>query len=298
MRRCPAESDYSIKLPGLAWGGQIFPYTRSAALLKRPDDSTQNIPAGNGHAAKTVNSYVYNYNLPAFAVALAGEYAPANTVLATECRAVTAETTIPGEWSGLGFPPGGYFQSMSSDGLTELVYEPDGNVYPERTPARDRCSWRMGKPSGPIYGVQHLVPARHARRPPRGRRQLHRLRRSLQVDAADERILWPARPVANKWAALYQPLQRCRNGSHLPANVQPAVGKLRRRKQRGLCPQHSPLCSLMFPAAGPTAQSSNGNDRFDDAGRRLQPGVEHVRQLPQPGAMRDPCRGIHFSGLA
>jgi prepilin-type N-terminal cleavage/methylation domain-containing protein len=116
----------AVYLPGLAWGGQIYAYSKSAAMLKCPDDSTQNIGANASNFAKYANSYVYNFDIPMYAPALAALVAPASTVLATECKGDTAEVTVPGEWSGGGLPPAGYFQSMASDGLTVLEYEPDG----------------------------------------------------------------------------------------------------------------------------------------------------------------------------
>jgi len=146
----------TVTLPGLAWAGQIYSYTKSSQMLKCPDDSTQNIGAGGGNFAKYVNSYVYNYNLPAFAVALAAQSAPASTVLATECRGLTAEVTVQGEWSGSGYPPAKYLQSMSSDGLTQIVYEPDGG-YTVNGPQLETGvlgGWQNRTP--PLIGIWYL----------------------------------------------------------------------------------------------------------------------------------------------
>jgi prepilin-type N-terminal cleavage/methylation domain-containing protein len=121
----------ALTLPGLAWAGQTYPYMKNVQVYKCPDDSTANIgPGGNTFIAdpKEAVSYVYNYNIPAFAPALAALNAPASTVLATEIRGDVAEVSVANEWSGTGFAPAAYLQSAASDGLTQLVCEPNGVV--------------------------------------------------------------------------------------------------------------------------------------------------------------------------
>jgi prepilin-type N-terminal cleavage/methylation domain-containing protein len=118
----------TVYLPGLAWAGQTYPYMKNAQVYKCPDDSTANIAASSVSFAKYASSYVYNYNIPRYAVALAALDAPASTVLAGEIRGDVAEVSAPNEWSGTGLPAGGYLQSAASDGLTTLVCEPDGIV--------------------------------------------------------------------------------------------------------------------------------------------------------------------------
>jgi prepilin-type N-terminal cleavage/methylation domain-containing protein len=116
----------TVYLPGLAWAGQTYPYMKNTQVYKCPDDTTANLPANASQFAKYTVSYVYNYNIPAFAPALAALDAPASTVLAGEIRGDVAEVSVANEYSGAGFPKGTYTQSAASDGLTTLVCEPDG----------------------------------------------------------------------------------------------------------------------------------------------------------------------------
>jgi prepilin-type N-terminal cleavage/methylation domain-containing protein len=112
---------------GLAWAGQSYPYMKNVQVYKCPDDNTANIGAGgNTYIAdpKYAVSYVYNYNIPAYAVALAALNAPASTVLAAEVSGDTAEVSVNTEWSGNAPAPTTYLQSPASDGLTVLVSEP------------------------------------------------------------------------------------------------------------------------------------------------------------------------------
>jgi prepilin-type N-terminal cleavage/methylation domain-containing protein len=118
----------TLTLPGLAWAGQTYPYMKNTQVYKCPDDSTPGQAAGAGLFAKETCSYVYNYNIPAFASALAALNAPASTVLATEIKGDIGELSVPNEWSGVGYPPATYLQSAASDGLTQLVCEPNGVV--------------------------------------------------------------------------------------------------------------------------------------------------------------------------
>jgi prepilin-type N-terminal cleavage/methylation domain-containing protein len=124
-------SNPALSVPsfGLGWAGQIYTYTKNAQMLKCPDDATPNLPAGGAVPYnKYAVSYVYNYNLPRYSPSLAGEVAPANTVLCAEIKGDTAEATVATEWSGVPYAPATYLQSAASDGLTVLIYEPDENT--------------------------------------------------------------------------------------------------------------------------------------------------------------------------
>jgi prepilin-type N-terminal cleavage/methylation domain-containing protein len=111
--------------PGLGWAGQSYPYMKNTQVYKCPDDPTQNIPASGASYAKYVESYFYNLDV-ALSPSLASLGAPANTVLASEGLGDQAETSVNGEYSGVGFPPPAYTMSASSDGLTHIYYRPDG----------------------------------------------------------------------------------------------------------------------------------------------------------------------------
>lgn len=112
--------------PGLGWMGQTYPYMKNAQVYKCPDDNTPNIAASASNFAKYAASYVYNLNIPVSSPALAGLNAPANIVLGAEGKGDNAEIPVNGEWSGTGLPANNYEMSMASDGLTRIVYEPDG----------------------------------------------------------------------------------------------------------------------------------------------------------------------------
>ncbi len=96
----PSGVYYSVYLPGLAWAGQTYPYMKNTQVYKCTDDTTPSIAASGASFAKFAESYVFNYNIPAFAPALAGLDAPASTVLAAEGRGDQAEISAPNEWSG------------------------------------------------------------------------------------------------------------------------------------------------------------------------------------------------------
>jgi prepilin-type N-terminal cleavage/methylation domain-containing protein len=115
-------------LPGNAWAGQTYPYMKNVQVYKCPDDPTQNIAATASTFAKYTCSYMLNFNIPEYAPAMAALVAPANTVLCAEGVTDNAEVSVPGEWSGAGFPTTTYEQSASTDGLTEMVYDRAGTM--------------------------------------------------------------------------------------------------------------------------------------------------------------------------
>jgi prepilin-type N-terminal cleavage/methylation domain-containing protein/prepilin-type processing-associated H-X9-DG protein len=103
---------------GLGWAGQIYPYTKSAQILKCPDDSTANVNATNGVAALYPTSYLYNRNI-ALNPADASLNAAASTVALAEVKGDVADVIAADEiGTSTTFPP--QF-SASGDGLVYLA---------------------------------------------------------------------------------------------------------------------------------------------------------------------------------
>jgi prepilin-type N-terminal cleavage/methylation domain-containing protein/prepilin-type processing-associated H-X9-DG protein len=105
-------------LYGLGWAGQIYPYTKSAQILKCPDDSTSQVNATAAIQALYPTSYLYNYNIAANSSDAALQ-APANTVGLAEVKNVQADVTASDEiGTSTALPP--QF-SPAGDGLTVLA---------------------------------------------------------------------------------------------------------------------------------------------------------------------------------
>jgi len=103
---------------GLGWAGQIYPYTKSAQILKCPDDSTSQVNATASVQALYPVSYLYNRNI-ALNSADAALNAPANTVGLAEVKGVAADATASDEiGTSTALPP--QF-SASGDGLVYLA---------------------------------------------------------------------------------------------------------------------------------------------------------------------------------
>jgi prepilin-type N-terminal cleavage/methylation domain-containing protein/prepilin-type processing-associated H-X9-DG protein len=81
---------------GEGWGGQIYPYSKNAQILKCPDDSTSSLNAQNGVEALYPNSYIFNRNI-AQSPSDASLNAPANTVGLAEVKNVQADVTAADE---------------------------------------------------------------------------------------------------------------------------------------------------------------------------------------------------------
>jgi len=81
---------------GVGWAGQIYPYTKSAQIVKCPDDSTSSVNAQNGTEALYPNSYVFNRNI-AINPADASMDAPATTVGLAEVKGDQADVTAGDE---------------------------------------------------------------------------------------------------------------------------------------------------------------------------------------------------------
>ena len=106
-------------LPGRAWAGAIYPYSKSGQLLKCPDDGTPTIASTATQPTGYPVSLVYNYNIPVTGAAIAGMNAPASTVLLAEVKNDTANATVAGETP---FPAAATNQySATGDGLNFLL---------------------------------------------------------------------------------------------------------------------------------------------------------------------------------
>jgi prepilin-type N-terminal cleavage/methylation domain-containing protein len=116
-----------IYQPGLGWMGSCYAYVKNIPVFHCPDDPTQNMAPTPMMYAMYPGSYVYNVNI-AKSPALASLTAPASSVLCSEGLGVQAEIEVNGEWSGTGPAPNNYVMSMSSDGLTWIYFEPDGQM--------------------------------------------------------------------------------------------------------------------------------------------------------------------------
>ena len=113
----PNVTDY-----GKGWAGQVYAYTKSAQILKCPDDSTPQAKA-NGVTLFPV-SYLYNYNVAVHA-ALASLTSPSNTVVIAEATGALANIAVPGELPSAPTP----LYSPAGNGLTVLTAV-DGNAMP------------------------------------------------------------------------------------------------------------------------------------------------------------------------
>lgn len=106
---------------GAGWGGQIFPYVKSAGVYRCPDDATPVTPP------EVPVSYGYNYLIsltgyPAYSIGgvTARLNAPAQTVLLLEVSGVASPVTDPGE------KPHGTLYSAVSDGTAIYSSSPLG----------------------------------------------------------------------------------------------------------------------------------------------------------------------------
>jgi len=82
---------------GQGWGAEVYPYVKNAQVYKCPDDATTTVAANGANPALTPVSYLYNYNIPAFASSIAAQTAPASTVLLAECSGAQVNVVTPGE---------------------------------------------------------------------------------------------------------------------------------------------------------------------------------------------------------
>jgi len=102
---------------GQGWAGAIYPYSKSAQVLKCPDDPTFPIAATAPNPALYPVSEIYNYNI-ATNTALASLNAPVVTIVFAECKNDEANAVVAGEIS-----PGQTWAQFSptGDGLVVLA---------------------------------------------------------------------------------------------------------------------------------------------------------------------------------
>jgi len=105
-----------IYTKGLGWAGSLYPYMKSAQILKCPDDSTTGSMDTYGNSYYPV-SYIYNFNIPLNGASDAAFTAPANTILQCEGSGVQANVIAATEPSTYAIPQ----YSATSDGLSTLV---------------------------------------------------------------------------------------------------------------------------------------------------------------------------------
>jgi prepilin-type N-terminal cleavage/methylation domain-containing protein/prepilin-type processing-associated H-X9-DG protein len=105
-------------LAGVGWAGQIYPYTKSAQILKCPDDSTSGVNATATSEALYAVSYVYNRNI-ALNPADASLNAPATTVGIAEIKGDQADATANDEIGLSTVLPVSF--SAAGDGLNVLA---------------------------------------------------------------------------------------------------------------------------------------------------------------------------------
>ena len=106
---------------GQGWGGQTYAYVKNTGVFKCPDDSTATLAANGVVPSLTPASYVFNYNIPAFASSIAAQVAPASTVLLAECSGAQVNLATLGE-----MPPATATFSPAGDGLNILTALDDG----------------------------------------------------------------------------------------------------------------------------------------------------------------------------
>ncbi len=140
---------------GQGWGGQIYAYVKSGQVFKCPDDSTASKAANGAIPALYPVSYLLNYNIPAFAPAIAAQTAPASTVLLAECSGAQVNVVTIGE-----IPPDPTTAvfSPSGDGLTILTATDTGS----NGPVRYETGFTGGYNTEPFPALFNLAAGRHS----------------------------------------------------------------------------------------------------------------------------------------
>jgi prepilin-type N-terminal cleavage/methylation domain-containing protein/prepilin-type processing-associated H-X9-DG protein len=111
-------ANFNPLMYGVGWAGQIYPYTKNAAITKCPDDSTSNVNAVNGVPALYPVSYLFNRNI-ALNSADAALNAPAATVALAEVKGDQADVIDANELGNGPTTPVTF--SAAGDGLQVLA---------------------------------------------------------------------------------------------------------------------------------------------------------------------------------
>jgi prepilin-type N-terminal cleavage/methylation domain-containing protein len=167
-------NNFNGYLEGVGWAGQIYPYTKSAQIVKCPDDSTANVNATATVAALYPVSYFYNRNM-ALNPADASLNAAASTVAIAEIKGVQADviaadeigtsTQLPPQFSaagdGLLYLASVINASGPNNGAGTAVYEtgttggyncpPNGGIQEPACGLFDSANSYGGRHTGAIY---------------------------------------------------------------------------------------------------------------------------------------------------
>ncbi len=112
---------------GIGWAGQTYSYSKSAQVLRCPDDATAPVPASGTIPALYPVSYSYNYNLAGGAASngasIASMNAPASTVMLSEVKGDLANVVTATELPSATAPT----FSSSGDGINVLYYSDAGS---------------------------------------------------------------------------------------------------------------------------------------------------------------------------
>jgi len=109
-------------IPGVGWGGQIYPYVKNAQVYKCPDDPTAVIAATATDLTKYPVSYVYNYNL-GIPSTLATLNAVSNTVMLAESFGSHANVLNSDERQTAATARDGQLMSPSGTGSDDAFYD-------------------------------------------------------------------------------------------------------------------------------------------------------------------------------
>ena len=125
-----APQTLDAKYNGIGWAGQTYSYSKSAQVLRCPDDATAPIAATASDPALYPVSYSYNYNLAGGAssngASIASMNAPASTVMLSEVKGDLANVVVSGEYQTANPPQSTKTFSSSGDGLNVLYYDDKG----------------------------------------------------------------------------------------------------------------------------------------------------------------------------
>ena len=133
---------------GVAWAGEIYPYSKNAQVLRCPDDATVPLAATATTPALYPASYSYNFNvaggLSFSGASIASMSAPASTVMLTEVKGDVANVVVASELPSTTPTP---VYSSTGDGINYLYWDDKndnamkvgGIAYDSGVPSGYRC---------------------------------------------------------------------------------------------------------------------------------------------------------------
>ena len=127
---------------GIGWAGQSYAYSKSAQVLKCPDDSTASYPASGTNPAVYPVSYSYNINVAggtaAGGASISSMNAPASTILLSEVKGDVGNVTSSSELPLNTTSAATKMYSSSGDGINVLYFDDMGtNTHGTGTPQYD-----------------------------------------------------------------------------------------------------------------------------------------------------------------